>query len=184
MIDLSTISDEQLPTLQSDYARLTAILLQNSRRKRELTRLLDTFADVVQRLVNTFDGQRFVGTGFLYLSYTSNLTKVELFGIFSRISSQTKSSTMTVAEELIQEGRELGRKEAMTAAEELIQEGREQGRQQAMTAAQELIHQNKIKFIHAMLKLNLDTAAISSTAELPVAEVDAIINEINRMHAS
>ena len=70
LIDLSTLSDEKLPTLRSDYARLTAILLQNSRRKRELIRLLDTFADVVWRLVETPAGERFVGTGFLYLSYT------------------------------------------------------------------------------------------------------------------
>lgn len=149
--------------LPSDYARLTAILLQNSRRKRELTRLLDTFADVVRRLVETPAGQRFVGTGFLYLSYTSNLTKVELFGIFSRISSQTESSTMTVAEELIQEGRELER-------------------QQAMTVAQELVHQNKVKFINAMLKLNLDATTIASASELPLTEVNTIIDEINRTH--
>ena len=193
LIDLSTLSDEKLPTLRSDYARLTAILLQNSRRKRELTRLLDTFADVVRRLVETPAGQRFVGTGFLYLSYTSNLTKVELFGIFSRISSQTESSTMTVAEELIQEGRELERRQAMTVAEELIQEGRQQamtaaeelmqeGRQQAMTAAKELVHQNKVKFIHAMLKLNLDATTIATASELPLAEVNTIIYEINRTH--
>lgn len=171
LIDLSTLSDEKLPTLWSDYARLTAILLQNSRRKRELIRLLDTFADVVWRLVETPAGERFVGTGFLYLSYTSNLTKVELFGIFSRISSQTESSTMTVAEELIQEGRELERRQAMTVAEELIREGRELKRRQST-----------IKFINAMLKLNLDAATIATASELPLAEVNIIIDEINRIH--
>ncbi|AUD04787.1 hypothetical protein CWM47_24875 [Spirosoma pollinicola] len=149
LIDLSTLSDERLPILQSDYARLTAILLQNSRRKRELTRLLDAFADVVRRLVETPAGQRFVNTGFLYLSYTADLTKIELFGIFNRISSKTESSTMTVAEELIQQER----------------------------------RQNKIKFIKAMLNLNLTAAAIASAAELPLAEVDIIIDEINRTQA-
>lgn len=198
LIDLSTLSDERLPTLRSDYARLTAILLQNSRRKRELTRLLDTFADVVRRLVETPDGQRFVGTGFLYLSYTTDLTKAELFGIFSRISSQTESSTMTVAEELLQEGREQGRRQAMTAAEELLQEGRRQAmtvaeeliqqeRRQAMAAAEELVQQqerqSKIKFIKAMLTLNLNAATIASSAELPLAEVNSIIDEINRTQA-
>lgn len=190
LIDMSTLSNEKLPTLRSDYARLTAILLQNSRRKRELTRLLDTFADVVRRLVETPAGQRFVGTGFLYLSYTSNLTKVELFGIFSRISSQTESSTMTVAEELIQEGRELERRQAMTVAEELIQEGRELERRQARTVAEELIRegrelerrQSTIKFIKAMLKLNLDAATIATASELPLDEVNTIIDDINRTH--
>ncbi|ADB36119.1 Rpn family recombination-promoting nuclease/putative transposase [Spirosoma linguale] len=184
LIDLSTLSDERLPTLQSDYARLTAILLQNSRRKRELTRLLDAFADVVRRLTDTTAGQRFVSTGFLYLSYTANLTKVELFGIFSRISSKIESSTMTVAEELIQEGRELERRQTRMVAEELIQQGRELERRQAMMAAEELLkqqeRQNKIKFIKAMLNLNLDAATIATAAELPLAEVDAIIIEINR----
>ena len=80
LINLSTLSDERLPTLGSDYARLTAILLQNSRRKRELTQRLDAFADVVRRLVETPGGQRFVGTGFPYLSYTPGLTKIELLG--------------------------------------------------------------------------------------------------------
>ena len=235
LVDLSTLSDERLPTLQSDYARLTAILLQNSRRKRDLVRALDTFADVVRRLVETPGGQRFVGTGFLYLSYMSDLTKVELFAIFSRISSQTDTTTMSVAEELIQEGRQQamtaaeeliqegrqqamtaaeeliqeGRQQAMTAAEELIQEGRQQamtaaqeliqeGRQQAMTAAQELIQQNRqqamnaaqelirqnqIKFIKAMLKINLDAATIASAAELPLADVEAIIADITRTGA-
>ncbi|QMW01285.1 Rpn family recombination-promoting nuclease/putative transposase [Spirosoma foliorum] len=183
LIDLSTLSDERIPTLRSDYARLTAILLQNSRRKRELARLLDIFADVVRRLIETPNGQRFVGTGFLYLSYTTNLTKVELFGIFSRISSKTESSTMTVAEELLQEGREQGRRQAMSAIEELLQEGR----QKAMSAAEELIqkereegHRNKIKFIKAMLNLNLTADTIASAVELPLAEVNAIIDEINR----
>ncbi|GAB2516187.1 Rpn family recombination-promoting nuclease/putative transposase [Spirosoma aerophilum] len=209
LIDLSTLSDERLPTLRSDYARLTAILLQNSRRKRQLTRLLDTFADVVRRLIETPAGERFVGTGFLYLSYTADLTKVELFGIFNRISSKTESSTMTVAEELIQEGREQGRQQAMTVAEELIREGRELERRQVMAATEELIRegrelerrqvmaateeliregrelerrQSTIKFIKAMLNLNLDAATIASAAELPLAEVNIIIDEINRTH--
>ncbi|QDK82691.1 hypothetical protein EXU85_30420 [Spirosoma sp. KCTC 42546] len=228
LIDLSTLSDERLPTLQSDYARLTAILLQNSRRKRELTRMLDTFADVVRRLVETPAGQRFVGTGFLYLSYTADLTKVELFGIFSRISSKTESSTMTVAEELLQEGRrqamtaaeellQEGRRQTMTAAEELVQKERRQAmtaaeelvqkeRRQAMTVAEELIQkerrqamtvaeelvqkereqsrQSKIKFIRAMLNLNLTADTIASAAELPLAEVETIIDEINRTQAT
>ncbi|AKD54160.1 RpnC/YadD family protein [Spirosoma radiotolerans] len=162
--------------------------MQNSRRKRELTRLLDTFADVVQRLVETPSGQRFITTGFLYLSYTTNLTKIELFGIFSRISTKTNSSTMTVAEELIQEGRELERRQNKTVAEELIQEGRELERRQHKTIAEELIQQgrelerrqNEIKFITAMLKLNHDAAAIASATELPLDEVKAIIDEINR----
>ncbi|MCX6218713.1 hypothetical protein [Spirosoma sp.] len=57
----------------------------------------------------------------------------------------------------------------MTVAEELIQEGRELERQQ-----------NKIKFITAMLKLNHDAVAIASATELPLDEVKAIIGEINR----
>ncbi|GAB3022478.1 hypothetical protein [Spirosoma pulveris] len=57
----------------------------------------------------------------------------------------------------------------MTVAEELIQEGRE------------LEHrQNEIKFITAMLKLNYNAIAIASATELPLDEVKAIINEINR----
>lgn len=91
---------------------------------------------------------------------------------------------MTVAEELIQKGRQQGRQEAMresmTAAEELIQEGRQQGRQEAMEVADELIRQNKIKFISALLKLNIDAHTIASAAELPLTEVETIIAGINR----
>ncbi|MGF7217129.1 putative transposase/invertase (TIGR01784 family) [Spirosoma lacussanchae] len=255
LVDLSTLSDERLPLLRSDYARLTAILLQNSRRKRELARLLDTFADVVRRLVETPAGQRFVGTGFLYLTYTSALTRVELFTIFSRISSQTDTTTMTVAEELIREGEKRamtvaeeliregekramtvaeeliregekramivaeelireGEKRAMTVAEELIREGKEramkaaeelvrqkeeramrdaeelvrQKEERAMKAAEELVHQKEreasVKFIGAMLKLNLDVATIASAAELPLTDVEAIVAEINRTGAA
>ena len=68
----------------------------------------------------------------------------------------------------------------MTVAEELIQEGRQQGRQEAMVAAEKLIHQNKIKFISALLKLNIDAHTIASATELPLTEVETIIAEVNR----
>ena len=165
LVDLSTITDERLPTLQSDYARLTAILLQNSRRKRELARMLDAFADVVRRLIQAPAGERFVGTGFLYLSYMKDLTKVELFGIFTRITTEINPTVMSVAEELIQQGRQEERQRFETVAKELMQKGRQEAARQ---------------FVAAMLKLNLDAKTIASAAEMPLADVHAIIDEINR----
>lgn len=182
LVDLSTLTDERLPTLQSDYARLTAILLQNSRRKRELARMLDAFADVVRRLVDTPGGKRFVGTGFLYLSYMKDLTKVELFGIFTRITVQTNSTVMSVAEELIQEGIQKGRQEErqrfQSVAEELVQKGIQKG---ILEGRQEGRREAARQFIVAMLKLNLDAQTIASAAEMPLADVHAVIDEINRM---
>ena len=74
----------------------------------------------------------------------------------------------------------------MTAAEELLQEGRQQGYQQAMqetvTTAEEL-RRYKIKFVGAMLRLGSDASFIASAVELPLAEVEAIISEINRAEA-
>ncbi len=184
LVDLSTLTDERLPSLQSDYARLTAILLQNSRRKRELARMLNAFADVVRRLVQVPVGERFVGTGFLYLSYMKDLTKAELFGIFTSITSETDTTVMSVAEELIQEGRQEGLKEGR---QEGLKEGLHKGYQQAMSVAEQLIQENTQKahqqaarqFIVAMLKLNIDARTIASAAEMPLAEVHAIIDEIN-----
>jgi len=161
LIDLSLLTDERLPTLQSDYARLTAILLQHSRRKRELIRILDAFADVVRRLVDTPGGQRFVGTDFLYLSYMKDLTRVELFGIFTHVTTKANTTVMTVAEEL-------------------MQEGERRAEQRIRSAAEESIRLERTKFIAVMMTLNLDANAIASATEIPLDEVEAIVASLNR----
>jgi hypothetical protein len=103
-----------------------------------------------------------VCTGFLFPSSTSSLTQVELFGIFSRISSQTDTTAITVAEALIQQ--------------EPLQATR-------TAEVKVLVRQQNIKFIEAMLTLNAYAASIAPATELPIAQVNAIIDEIKNTGA-
>lgn len=73
LIDLGTI-EEKLPQLRSDYARLTGLLLQYSRRKRALERVLTAHAQVMRNLIETTSGQAFISPTFIYLNWTSGLT--------------------------------------------------------------------------------------------------------------
>ncbi|MEZ0541285.1 Rpn family recombination-promoting nuclease/putative transposase [Fibrella arboris] len=58
LIDLSTILN-RLPSFQTDYARLTGVLLQNSRQRRLLERSLHSIADGINRLLSDERGERF-----------------------------------------------------------------------------------------------------------------------------
>jgi len=149
LIDLSKVPEAVLPRLHNDYARLTALLLQNSRRKKRLARVMEQYAEVFQNLVETVLGQRFVGTAVIYLSAASSLGKTELIAIFRRVSTKTTDSVMT-------------------AYEELISEGLEQGTQRTT-----------LKFIQGLWRLGIDPEIIAKAAEMPVEEVQAIIKNID-----
>lgn len=147
LIDLSTIL-ERLPAFASDYAKLTGVLLQNSRQKRLLATALSTVADSVNRLLTNEQGEQFVGTSVIYLRWVTELTNVELFAIFRTVSKQAEDYTMSLQERTLQEGREQG-----------IEQGREQG-------------------IRAMLKLKMDAATIAAALEYPLDRVLAIVRQV------
>lgn len=107
LIDLGTI-EKKLPQLHSDYARLTGILLQYSRRKRALMRILDTHAQLVRNLIATDSGRAFVSTTLVYLNWASQLTTVEVITIFERISTEAAEIVMSAAQTWINEGIEQG----------------------------------------------------------------------------
>lgn len=151
LIDLTTI-EMTLPQLHSDFARLTGLLLQYSRRKRELIRVLESHAQIIQNVVAFPTGQSFIETTFIYLNWSSSLTTSEVIAIFSRISTQAGTIAMSAAQKLINEGIEKG-----------IEQGIEQGIE---------------KGIRGMLKLGMDAITIAAAFELPPKEVNQLIERI------
>ncbi|WP_375446519.1 Rpn family recombination-promoting nuclease/putative transposase [uncultured Fibrella sp.] len=155
LIDLSTILDH-LPGFQTDYAKLTGVLLKTSRERRGLEKSLRSLAESINRLLTTEQGEQFFRTSLIYLSWVTALTKIELVTIFRDVSKQAENYNMSLYEQLIQEGIERG-----------IEQGIERG-----------VDQTNRKAIKAMLKLNMDTSLIATALELPVEQVKAHIQEI------
>jgi len=151
LIDLTTI-ETKLPQLHSDLARLTGLLLQYSRHKRDLVRVLETYAQIIQNLVTSPTGRIFVETTFIYLNWSSPLTTTEVISIFSRISTEAGTIAMSAAQKLINEG---------------IEKGLEQG-----------IEQGIEKGIRGMMKLGMDAVTIAAAFEMPLNDVNRWIEKI------
>lgn len=155
LIDLSAIL-ERLPAFASDYAKLTGVLLQNSRQKRLLERALREIGDSINRLLAEDRGERFFKTSLLYLTWAASLTKGEAVIIFRTVSEQAENYNMSLYEQLIREGREQG-----------IEQGREQGFELAL-----------IRATKAMFNLRMDASAIAAALEVPLDQVKTIIKQI------
>lgn len=144
LIDLSVVVN-RLSEFATDYARLTALLLHNSRKQVDMLRVLTDYADAFRQMAEQEAGRRYVETAFVYVYWTTDLTKVEVIAIFQRISAKTGTIAMSTAQRFINEG---------------IEQGIEQG-------------------VRAMLKLNMDAATIAAAFELPLAQVERLIEKIN-----
>lgn len=156
LIDLKTITDH-LPRFATDYARLTGVLLQYSRKRRSLEHALLSIADGINRLLAHEQGERFFRTSLIYLNWVTKLTRAELVVIFRSVSEQAQNYNMSLYEQLIQEGR---------------QEGRQQGRQEGQQVG---LEQGLIKAVKAMRKLNMDAQTIAVALELPLDQVQRYI---------
>ncbi len=153
LIDLGTIKTK-LPQLHSDYARLTGLLLQYSRQKRQLEHILTTYAQIMHNLTETPGGRAFISTTFIYLNWTSGLTTQQVIAIFSRISTQAGTIAMSAAQQLINQGLEQG-------IEQGIERGIERG-------------------VRGMLKLNMDAATIAAAFDMPQIQMERLINKISQ----
>lgn len=156
LIDLSKINDRGLSALKTDYARLTALLLQNSRHQQRLLRIFKQFGQVFDRLSQDPAGRTFIETTFIYVYWTTNLTKDQVVTIFRRISIQTGAVAMTTAERLINEG---------------IEKGIEQGIEQGVELA-------TVRAIKSMLNLNMDAKTIAASMDIPLVNVNNLIQKI------
>lgn len=107
LIGLGTI-EEKRPRLRSDYAKLTGLLLQHSRRKRALIQMLETHAQFMRNLAATDQGRAFVATTVIYPSWTNQLTTVAVITIFERISTQAGQAAMSAAQTWINQSIEQG----------------------------------------------------------------------------
>lgn len=107
LIDLTTV-ETKLPQLHSDFARLTGLLLQYSRRRRDLIRVLEPHTQLIQNLISFSNGRVFIETTFIYLNWSSSLTTSEVIAIFNRISTEAGTIAMSAAQKLINEGIEKG----------------------------------------------------------------------------
>ena len=152
LIDLTTI-ETKLTDFRSDYARLTGLLLQYSRRRRDLIRILDDYAQVVRNLSMSAKGQNFVETTFVYLNWASPLTTTEVIAIFHSISNEAGNIAMSAAQKLINEG---------------IEKGLERGLEEGLGRG-----------IRGMLKLGMDVTTIAAAFEMPKEDVEQLIKKIN-----
>lgn len=153
LINLRDTTEESLSLLNTDYARLTALLLQNSRNQQRLLRVFDDFAYLFERLAQDTIGRSFIESSFLYVYWTTDLTKQQVITIFHKISRQTGETAMTTAERLINEG---------------IEKGIERGVEQGIAQANE-------RHVRGLLKLGMDANTISAALELPLPVVNEII---------
>lgn len=161
LINLKTTTEAALSQLRTDYARLTALLLQNSRNQQRLLRVFEDFAQLFERLAQDNAGRGFIETSFLYVYWTTDLTKQQLIAIFHKISRQTGEAAMTTAERLINEGIEKG-----------IEKGMERGIQKGIAQANE-------RHVLGLLKLGMDANTISVALDLPLPTVQEIIRRVN-----
>jgi len=158
LINLKTATEESLFRLRTDYARLTALLLQNSRHQQRLLRVFDDFAQLFERLAQDAAGRGFIEASFLYVYWTTDLTKQQVVAIFHKISRQTGEAAMTTAERLINEGIEKG-----------IEKGIERGIEKGIEQANE-------RHVKGLLRLGIDAHTISAALELPLSTVEDIIS--------
>jgi predicted transposase/invertase (TIGR01784 family) len=152
LINLRTDLDRLLPVLKTDYARLTALLLQHSRQQQRLLQVFTDFADVFDRLADEALGRTFIETSFVYVYWSTDLTKEQVITIFRNISRRTGTIAMTTAERLINEG---------------IEKGIEQG-----------IEQATVRHVKGMLKLGMDARTIGAALELPLDSIHTLIEQI------
>lgn len=160
LIDLTDIN-RKLPALTSDYARLTGLLLQYSRRKRDLMRILDEHAQIIRTLALSAPGRTFVSTTLVYLNWASGLTPVEIITIFERISTQAGELAMSAAQTWINQGLSQG-----------LEQGLTQGIEQGLTQGLE-------RGIRGMVKLGMDAKTIAAALDMSQTDVDTIIARIN-----
>lgn len=152
LLNLGSHTEELLEKLKTDYARLTALLLQHSRKQQRLLKLFDDFADAFDRLAQEPVGRTFIETSFLYVYWSTNLTKEQVVTIFRKISRRTGDIAMSTAERLINEG---------------IEKGIEQGMQLAT-----------LRSIKSMLKLKMDAKTIATALDIPLPHVNDLIKKI------
>jgi predicted transposase/invertase (TIGR01784 family) len=156
LINLQQVVQNGLTLLRSDYARLTALLLQHSRNQRRLLRVFEEFAHLFAALAQEQSGRAFIEKSFLYVYWTTDLTKQQVVAIFHKISRQTGEAAMTTAERLINEGIEKG-----------LERGLEKGLERGIE-----------KGVRAMLKLGMKAPDIAAALEVPLPMVRTIIRQL------
>lgn len=160
LIDLSVVNHPALALLKSGYAQLTAGLLQNIRNKKRLTSLFQQYANLIQQLIDSEDGLRFVQTVFIYMNWSPVLKKVDVIAIFEQVSTYAKKLVMLPIDEWKLEGRLEGRQEGVLL-------GRQQGMQQTT-----------IRVVKSMLKLNMDAQTIAAVTEQSLEQINQLIRDI------
>lgn len=170
LFDLSTVQTGDLMPLKTSFGKLTAKLLKNIRHKHALQRMFVEYASLIRQLLDEPEGQQFLGTAYIYMSWSSGLTTPEIVHIFGQVSYHAKDIAMSAAEILIQEGLKKG-----------IQRGIEEGRQIGIQLGkQEGVQSMLVQTVQAMLKLNMDIHTIAVVVGRPEAEVETIIADITR----
>ncbi len=168
LFDLSTVQTGNLMPLKTGFGKLTAELLKNIRHKHALQRLFAEYASLIRQLIEEPEGQRFLRTSYIYMSWSSGLTTPEIVHIFGQVSYHAKNIAMSAAEILIQEGLKKG-----------IQRGIDEGRQIGIQLGkQEGERAMLMQTIRGLLKLNMDKATIALVVGRSEAEIDTFIAEI------
>nr|ARK11149.1 hypothetical protein A6C57_12900 [Fibrella sp. ES10-3-2-2] len=146
--------DDQL-TQKKPLLPVIPIVIYHRRRwkKRDVSLYFDQLPAAALSYVPSFD--RAGRTIFPHVTYLPNLghPTIELVTIFSDVSKQAENYSISLYDQLIQEG---------------VEKGIEAG-----------IDQTNRKAIRAMLTLNMEKAMIASALELPIEQVDRYIEQLN-----
>lgn len=172
LIDLSKMPDEQLFNLRNRFLAVSASLLKYSDKNKLKAFVQNQLAEL---LILTDEGtfQQFADPIFRYIYEQSNLTGIEIVGIFKRVSLEKERIAMTVYQQetslFRKEGIEIGRKEGVELGrQEGVELGRQEGRQEGRLEVLKVA-------VKAMHQAGLTDKQIAVQLKIKVAEVKAIL---------
>ena len=156
LIDLAKTPDEELSKLP--LIGFMHMLLKHAA-ERDVVTLIRKLSSMIKLLENA-NQLDLLEAGVYYLVATnqSDASFNNIFHEFQQhITPSTQEHVMTIAEKLIQEGKQKGRQEAMTIAEKLIQEGKQKGRQEGRQEGQK---EGELTLLLRLLKRRFGIEAI------------------------
>lgn len=178
LIDFSKIPDEQLFNLRSRFLAVSASLLKHSDKRKLKAFVLKQFS-MLLRSIDNRTLEQFVSPVFRYIYEQSNLTGVEIVGIFKRISLEKEHIAMTVYQQetllFRREGLEIGRLEGLQQGlQEGMQQGMQQGIQQGMQQGRLEVLRVAVKALH---EAGQTPKQIAAQFKIKVGEVKTLLQQ-------
>ena len=112
--DLNQTTDEQILSRATGlFAALAAIFMRDARREGKARETLQRVGSLLAELLQAPDGRRAVAILLRYLCLVAKVDAAEVTEVVKDIHPEAEKLMMTIAEQLLQQGREEGRAEAL-----------------------------------------------------------------------